>query len=183
MAWIFSYGTLINPEIRKKTGNSGKTCIARARGYRRRWNWQHPTQSRTALGVEKKEDCQCLGVVVEIPDSEIHKFDEREFNYRREHVDNVECQVKLDEVWIYVPIEPKLASTQKPIVQTYLDPILDYFLKVDEELAQEFLQTTMDWERPWVDDRDNPVYPRALEKVDTNRIDKCIKEFLHSNTQ
>jgi len=178
MALIFSYGTLVNKRTREYTGVSGKAVPARVKGYIRRWSWHHPTQGRTALGVERA-DASINGMVVEIPDEEMPKFNKREFKYTRELIpqENIEYldESFVGEVWIYVPENPELADDEHPIVQTYIDPIIEALLEVSEDFAKEFIQTTKDWALPWINDREEPRYPRALKNIDTKKVDALLK--------
>jgi hypothetical protein len=48
-------------------------------------------------------------------------------------------------VWVYVPQTSMAPSPQYPIVQSYVDTIVRGCLEYDEQMAMEFLTTTLGW--------------------------------------
>ena len=89
MAKIFCYGTLMNPQTRKLTGQSGTSTPSLIHGFRRGWTVRVESLGMFAVGVVEDKDAHCIGMVVDFPDSEISKFDKREIDYRREKLDLV----------------------------------------------------------------------------------------------
>ena len=53
-------------------------------------------------------------------------------------------------------------DVQKPILQSYLDVVFQGYLDhFGEDGIASFIATTLDWDRPILNDRDAPLYPRA----------------------
>lgn len=123
------------------------------------------------MGVRFRKGAQCTGVLVEVDEDELRRFDDRERGYDRVRLDTAHLErvpflttddyrershVVLDasnnsggdgevNVWIYVQRRPVLADPSAPIVQSYVDVILRGCLGISEEFARHFLETTHGW--------------------------------------
>lgn len=182
MEHIFGYGSLVNARTRKLTGETGKAIPVEVADYQRRWNVPIKKQNRTAFGVEKKEGQVCNGVVVEVSEAELEKFDIRETGYYREKIslDKIESNHKIPDgnIWIYIPEKPQLASEQYPIVQSYLDVTLEGCFEFSVDFAKKFIKTTKDWRKPWLNDRTQPRYPRYLDNLNCDRFDSFLDKYI-----
>lgn len=180
--YIFGYGSLILKESRNRTGISGEVFPVRVRGYQREWNQQ--VGGETYLGITKNLESKCNGVLFEIPEGEIEKFDEREIGYTRVKIPLEKIESLKDKnlpkgnYWIYLPVQDKslVRPTKKfPIVQSYIDVILTGCLQISKDFAKEFMKTTFKW-NCIENDRANPKYPRALKELKFKyEIDKLME--------
>jgi len=109
-------------------------------------------------------------------------------------------------VWIYKPKELRFPTTEKPIVQTYVDTILRGCLDISEEFALDFLSTTRGWSTMdfgetsttsnksrdnnrfllekgqvhWVNDRLDPIYPRSDQDwvmENADKMDRLLQKY------
>lgn len=177
---IFGYGSLVNAESRKRTGDTMFVCSARVKGLKRAWNVH--ASKMTALGVIEDTDAICNGVIVSVSDEGLVKFDEREKYYsrielKRENIEIIEeGKISDGPVWVYVTSNPESSDALHPIVQSYVDVVLTGFLSFGDIFAEEFMKTTSGWNHI-VDDRKGPIYPRALERIEKKeKIDSLMRK-------
>lgn len=185
--YIFGYGSLINEESRSKTGKSGKALPVKVRGIQRQWSLVVPNYSMTALGAIHDKESICNGVIIPISTEEMQKFDDRElpYGYSRISLEKESISmIKSNELpngrfWVYVSDNPGFPSNESPIVQSYLDVIMQGCLTFGEKFANEFILTTRNWNYLWINDRKNPRYPRAISNVhNKNIIDRILEETI-----
>jgi len=182
--WIVSYGTLVNKKITDKTGNSSEYIPCLIHNHIRRWSFSLPSEKRSAAGIEQKNNAFTTGMLVKIPESELPKFDKREKGYTRQRVVDRKILKPLSKstpngnFWLYVQNIAKIPTNKTPISQTMVDVIVDAHLKFSEEFAVQFIETTLDWEKPWVNDRNNPLYPRYLDNLPIKKIDMLLKSTI-----
>ncbi len=153
--YIFGYGSIINKDSVNKTTIEKERIIKTITGYRREWNINIKSHFQTALGIVKNKDSTCNGVLVEVDD--ITAVDKREIGYTREKVD--------ENIWIYVPELTGSATKEYPIMQSYIDVILEGCFKISKEFAKEFIDTTGGWNEHIIYDREDPKYPRAQKEL------------------
>ncbi len=195
--YIFGYGSLIEDESRQRTTPSARDAWpARVRGIRRGW-WARGGKSgltTTYLGAviaETLPPATCNGVIYKVSAEELAATDRRESaGYQRCRIesDQIEMLDGRDKpieglVWAYInlippdQIENNLPTFQFPIVQSYVDICIHGCLEVEGKyptaagFTQEFIATTHEWNRFWVNDR---LYPRrpfifqpAADQIDT----------------
>lgn len=180
--YLFGYGSLILKESRNIAGKTKESFPARIRGYQRVWGDRD--EEGTYLTIKENSNSTCNGMIVEVPEEELHKFDEREEGQTRK-------QIKIDDIerledqnlpggkyWIYVPNEIQTPSEKHPILQSYMDVVLTGCLEISLDFAKEFIHTTEGWKFIF-NDRKNPLYPRALKDVNyKEEIGKLIEENL-----
>lgn len=184
--FLLGYGSLIDKDSREKTGHSKEATAVRVKGLERGWNNIVSCVGLTAVGVTSKPESVCNGVIVEVPEDDLPKFDEREIGYSRVEfgldriipVENKE--ISQGKFWVYVVDNPQASTKECPIAQSYVDVILTGCLKISEEFAREFISTTKGWNNPWVNDRQKPRYPRAMKNPDIEKIDTLLKEVVPS---
>ncbi len=181
MDYIFGYGSLICAESRSRTGVTGSAYAARVKGIKR--GWVVPVEDgHTVLGAVKDSDAICNGVIFEVNDENLMKFDHREKEYSRLqlNIQNIDTTMELDSqsrVWTYVGDEFRPPCQKLPIAQSYLDVIINGSLTFGEDFLREFVKTTDYWLH-FLNDRSNPVYPRAMTRTDHHQHFDTLLESL-----
>src|SRR5262249_10856831 len=109
------------------------------------------------------------GVFIRSTFTEISHIDEREIGYSREKItrpDVLETDICLPtELYIY---ESKAdfhrpANMEYPLWLSYVDCVLVGYLNVfGEGGVDRFIESTQGWSSPILDDRSQPLYPRAV---------------------
>jgi len=182
--YIFGYGSLISSSSRRITGIAGDSLAVRVQGLERTWVGWEGTGMRAVAARPMAGAC-CNGVLFEVPESELEKFDERETHYRRaqldlSQVDYLQGDQALDEnsqVWVYLYNHKGHGLQSAPIVQSYLDVILLGCQEIAPTFAKEFIVHTLNWDI-WHDDRHQPVYPRAQSHSEAMQLDQLLAELL-----
>ena len=190
--FIFGYGSLINSASRNST--AGKMIpavpvrISAAFGYIRTWN-DRSLSGFTALGLRKPRPGETgstiNGVIYAASDAEIARFDAREAGYARVEVprDDIEAVSwqrlpETGEFWVYIPVKPNAepgvglpaANAEFPMLESYIDVVVEGGLEYGDDFARELIETTFDWSDYWLNDRElarRPwVHDPASSKVD-----------------
>ena len=191
----------------KDIGNAIPVEILENAGLERVWNFQKPNvASLTALGLQKTQNSKIIinenekyisgkgsrinGVLYPVYDN-IESFDKREEGYYRlrlktnqlnalswQNLPNYECK-------IYVYALNKKEQLQRPtykypILQSYLDVVINGCLEYGIEFAIKFIKTTKGWSEWWLNDRINPRRPWVHEN-NYKKIDKLLKEYVPNN--
>lgn len=141
------------------------------------------------MGVRLKPNESCVGVLLPVNDEELQQFDIRELGYERQLIHHSDIEPMEDhcsehnhsfwtvqhspKVWVYIQEEHMSTSIEHPIPQSYVDIILRGCLSISDEFVKEFLIHTQGWESDdddvhWVNDRHDPLYPRADVHYSTN---------------
>jgi hypothetical protein len=174
--FIFGYGSLINSASRNATASKQTTAIpARISaefGYVRSWNDRTPA-GFTALGLRKSRQGEPAstinGVLYPVEGDDMARFDAREQGYVRVevpagYIEPVSWQ-RLPErgrIWIYVPVRPgglpgeglPGPDADYPLLESYIDVVVEGAMEYGAEYAQELIETTSDWSRFWLNDRE-----------------------------
>jgi len=172
--FIVGYGSLINRASRNASAASPIEAIpirvSAKLGYVRSWNARAPS-GFTALGLRKAragETGTINGVLYPAMGADMASFDARESGYVRVEVpgDMIEALAwqslpRTGKIWIYVPVTAggapgeglPLASPDYPLLQSYIDVVVEGGLEFGEEFAREIIETTADWNHFWLDDR------------------------------
>lgn len=174
--FIFGYGSLINSASRDSTvGKKIPAIPARvsaAFGYIRTWN-DRSLSGFTALGLRKpsagEKASTINGVVYAVDGDDMAKYDVREKGYARVEVprDDIEAVSwqRLPEtgrIWVYIPAVPNgqpgvglpAANAEYPILESYIDVVVEGGLEYGEDFARELIETTSDWSDYWLNDRE-----------------------------
>ena len=202
--FIFGYGSTLNEESRCNTninvGDGIPARISKKFGYRRCWNFKNKTSKFTALGLEKVEENNSStinGILYSVPD--LKCFDEREDGYKRIKIPYYMIQPigwekipsnKYCNIWIYIPLDEYKynPSIDYPILQTYLDLIINGCLKYNMQFTEEFLSTTFNWckfflndrimcRRPWVYETNYKIIDNILTKYEYYKLSKNPNEY------
>jgi hypothetical protein len=181
--FIFGYGSPINSASRNST--AGKTVpaipvrVSAAFGYIRAWD-DRSTSGFTALGLRKpsaNEKASTInGVLYPVEGDDMAKYDVREQGYRRVEVprDDIEAVSwqhlpAAGMIWVYIPVkadgEPgvglPVASAEFPVLESYVDVVVEGALEYGQNFARELLETTSDWSNYWLNDRELARRPRV----------------------
>jgi len=184
MHYIFGYGSLICADSRSRTGVSGTAEPIEVMGISRRWSAHTPEWPATAVGAHIEATSTCNGVYFEVDEENLSRFDNRERGYSRIQLEwkNVSAlsATKLPStgtLWAYVTNIAGEPNQHKPIMQSYLDVILNGCLDYSVDFAEKFTLQTSLWQH-LVDDRTAPLYPRPLK---SNKRQSQIDEILNLN--
>lgn len=196
--FIFGYGSLINTASREATAG-GKAPAVPARlsgdfGYMRTWNARSPS-GFTALGLRPRRPSEppmtINGVVFPVSEANLPAFDRREGGYRRVEVPHTQIEAlswqglpEAGVIWAYVPklaILPDQAAdpvsagpdADHPIVQSYLDLVLEGALDQGSDFARELIATIVDWSPYWLNDRITARRPWVATPL-AGRIDALL---------
>jgi hypothetical protein len=188
--FIFGYGSLINSNSRNATSSAPIPAIpariSGAFGYRRCWN-DRSQSGFTALGLCRTQSGELgatvNGVLYPVQHDDLAKFDKREEGYNRVAVplDQIEAAgwQRLPEegrIWIYVPAHMgKEPDASYPILQSYIDVVVEGGLEYGEDFAQEILETTYGWNHYWLNDRQLPRRPWVYD-AKAAKVDELIKK-------
>ncbi len=178
--FIFGYGSLINEPSRSATAGR-RTAAVPARigpgfGYLRGFNLRAGLRSGggfTALGLRRpgagEAPSSINGVVFPVATpQEMAAFDRREGGYERVLVDPFLIEPagwqglpRSGRIWIYVPREAHAEPPDAafPVLQSYVDVVLQGALAEGPGFARELVATTFDWSQFWLDDRPTPRRP------------------------
>jgi hypothetical protein len=168
MQYIFGYGSLICADSRSRTGVSSEAYAVSITGIARRWSVPVPDYGATALGAHQDENSQCNGVIFAVDNDNLARFDQRERGYDRIRIDWNQVQnlgyeplPAENPLWAYVGFDSDDPVPHRPILQTYLDVILNGCLAINPDFAERFIATTTPWQH-LRNDRNAPGYPRPL---------------------
>lgn len=175
--FIFGYGSLINTASRNATAaapiHAIPVRVAATFGYVRAWN-DRSASGFTALGLRKSRPGEAgrtiNGILYPVEGTDMARFDAREKGYVRLEVPLGEIEAvswqRLPEsgrVWVYVPVhaaggipgeglpEP---DAMFPLLQSYIDLVVEGALEYGSDYAREFVDTTEGWDPYWLNDRE-----------------------------
>jgi len=169
MNYIFGYGSLICTDSRSRTGISGSAHPIEVRGIARKWSVHVPDYAGTAVGAHSDPEAYCNGVFFAVDEDNLGRFDGREKGYRRIELPWADVQSLSTEslpltgiLWAYVGTSQAAPEAARPIMQSYLDVILNGCLNYGPDFARRFTELTGQWQH-LVNDRAQPTYPRPLQ--------------------
>jgi hypothetical protein len=174
--FIFGYGSLINSASRNSTAGAPVPAlpvrISAAFGYFRTWNDRSPS-GFTALGVRRagpgETGSTINGVLYPVEGNDMAKYDLREKGYARVEVPREDIEAlswrRLPEsgaIWVYAPVGPDgqpgvglpPPDAQYPLLESYVDVVVEGGLEYGEDFARELLETTDGWSDYWLNDRE-----------------------------
>lgn len=190
--FLIGYGSLVNEESRMRSLGRDIVVIpvriSTEFGYRRTWNTRIAGMM-TTLGLVKAEEGQgstINGVLYAVKETDLPIWDKRERSYNRievpwQYITSL-CWAQLPKegtAWIYVtkPEFQGTATLAEPVTQSYVDVVMEGFMDFSDEFAQEFIETTDNWPRYWLNDR--LVARRPWEhNPKALHIDQLIRETL-----
>jgi len=200
--YLFGYGSLISNKSASKTGTLGSQRIpVNVHNLERGWVYNvglHPNitqkETYTAVGtrITKNADKCVNGVITEVSESELLKFDKRELLYQRSvlnyndieflddnnklnHDDNkiiVYCYTMNDALslcWKYF-------DKNRVLKQSYIDTCLLGCIELGGiQFAIQFIKTTLNWHGYYINDR--PTIDNNM--TTNNNIYTMIDDLLH----
>ena len=177
--YFFGYGSLVNAA----THRYAPTERLRIQGWRRTWRQaiDHPVALLSAV----PDDHSAIdGLIAPVPDNDWAALDIREQGYDRLtlSVGSLPEMYQEHDIAIYaVPETPADTDAQRPpILLSYLDVVLQgYLQQFGPQGANLFLETTDGWDRPVLNDRAAPLYPRhqALDAAQLAFVDQAIERL------
>lgn len=185
MDYIFGYGSLICADSRKRTGLSGDAHPIEVKGIVRRWSVHPPDWPATAVSVHEDEQSWCNGVYFPVDQDNLKRFDDREQGYNRILLDWSLVKAEVPHalpvhgrLWVYVGVEDNPPSPERPIMQSYLDVVLNGCLEYGDHFAERFAVLTENWQH-LIDDRHDPVYLRPLKSQQRIiQVDSLLRKIL-----
>lgn len=176
--YFFGYGSLVN----RQTHSFPDARTARVRGWRRAWQG---TSLRKVAFLTAVPDStgEIAGLVAAVPGADWGALDERERAYARHPVIASDHGLSdLAQVQIYAVEPAHIDAGAHPILLSYLDTVIQgYLTEFGTAGAQAFFDTTDGWHFPVLDDRSDPVYPRATVLSDEERA--FVDDHLQRVTQ
>ncbi len=193
--FIFGYGSLMNSESRAATAGQHVSAIparvSASFGYARAWNIRSPS-GFTALGLRKagagEKGSTINGVVYAVDGDDMAKYDAREAGYVRVEVphDAIEAVSwqrlpEAGKVWVYVPVGPDgqpgvglpQPDAEHPLLESYIDVVVEGGLEYGEAYARETLETTDGWSDYWLNDRELARRP-WVRNPEAAEVDKLL---------
>lgn len=184
--FIFGYGSLISSKSRNSSVAVPIPAIpvrvSASFGYIRTWNDRSPT-GFTALGLRKphqdEKPASINGVLFPVEGDDMVAYDKREEGYVRLEIPREKIEAlswqgvpRQGKIWVYVPAvegkEPGVglpgATMGFPLLQSYVDVVIEGALEYGVDYAKELVQTTRDWEPFWLNDRILARRPWVAEK-------------------
>jgi hypothetical protein len=156
-ARFFGYGSLVN----RATHDYPASAPAQLNGWRRAWceTAGRPVAILTAIRAETS----CIdGLVATVPGADWRALDKREALYERRDA-TVALAARPHPVAVYeVPASARCEGPgAAPILLSYLDVVIQGYLReFGAAGAARFFETTDGWDRPVLNDRAAPRYPR-----------------------
>lgn len=174
--YFFGYGSLVN----RATHAYASAHTARVSGWRR--TWKGTTLRRVAyLTAEPAHGEEIEGLIAAVPGHDWAALDERERAYARHRVSHSVAHGAPQAVDIQIySVEPRHAAPRPhdhPILLSYLDTVIQGYLReFGEAGALRFFDTTDGWDLAVLNDRAQPIYPRAqkLTPEETGFVDRQL---------
>lgn len=169
--FFFGYGSLVN----RATHVYDNAHPATLKGWRRAW--VHTASREMAfLSVRPAEGHEISGLIAQVPGNDWAALDLRETGYHRFDISPAVAHgVETSEIQVYaVPEDTHVPDAGNRILLSYLDVVTQGFLReFGEEGVAQFYATTDGWSTRILNDRANPLYPRAQEltKAETALVD------------
>jgi hypothetical protein len=202
--FIFGYGSLINSASRNSSASKPIAAIpvrvSASFGYIRVWN-DRSSSGFTALGLRRPaagEHAMTInGVLYPADGGDMSAFDAREKGYVRVEVPREDIEALSwqglpahGKIWVYIPdvagkqpgIDLPKADAQYPLLESYIDIVLEGGLEYGLDYARELVETTKDWSAYWLNDRRLARRPWVFDKK-YNTIDKLLSERAPSFSQ
>lgn len=187
MILIFGYGSLVNRKTWDFQAEYFKCSIIE---WKRHWGQAIQVGQRlvSALTVHPQHTANLRGILIKTDAETCKMIDIREMGYKRVSLpsDCVKLQNRMDEsqivngsIYTYTSdhIKPHRIRKKPVILQSYIDVVADgFYNEFGERGFWEFFEDTLGWELQILNDRNRPLYPRAVDipKTLLKMIDHAI---------
>lgn len=185
-AHYFGFGSLVNRSTRP---DGERAWNATLHGWQRVWEHRvlasDVRSSCTSLSVEPAKT-SIQGVLVRIPLLDLPDLDAREEGYERMTLSASDFElpedVNTDTIYLYRSLSENrhLADKAHPIAQSYVDCVMaGYQERFGETGLKMMLQSTRGWDRPMLNERLAPIYPRhvSLSTETLKYFDSLLLKF------
>jgi len=183
----FGYGSLVNlGSLRTPYISAHRATL---KGWKRAWLSRPKVEGSFAardglafLSVVASPEVEIDGVLIIDHASSLPELDKREVMYARTAIDVSALQFhdetpQLDSQFLYVAEQPA-ATPESHILRSYLDVVMQGYLHhFGEEGLHRFMETTLNFEIPVKEDRDEPLYPRATTLSEAKRRGEGKREI------
>ncbi|NRA38973.1 MAG: gamma-glutamylcyclotransferase [Planctomycetes bacterium] len=176
---IFGYGSLIHEKSRNQTAKCGRAWAVDVQGFERSWDIRCEKRQMTCVGLHEAFEKTVNGVIFEIDEADLEKFDQREALYERVEIDSkfmysynrkaIPADVK---AYTYVTKNAQTPDNDFPICYSYLEICLLGCLRHDRLMAQQFVHWTTKWLKPFFEDDSADGF------LPTERQEDAIEELL-----
>ncbi|MCI4665325.1 MAG: gamma-glutamylcyclotransferase [Neomegalonema sp.] len=178
---FFGYGSLVNVDT-----YPARRDLTRARLKDHRRVWGHLAHTRLgptlSLSIEDAPAVEIEGVMFTPRDVEEQAWlDRREAGYAKKPLSNDILafeSAQEDSLFTYQSLSTIESRVGASILMSYVDAVMQGFIRLfGPEGAQRFVETTGGWRAPLLDDRADPIYPRAVMLTDEERalIDALLR--------
>lgn len=170
--YFFGYGSLVNV----KSHSYPTPLPATLHGWRRAWVATQRHDFVLLSGV-RAPGHSIKGLIAAVPGADWAALDLREDGYSRIPAsDDVAHALAMPpEIAVYAVDPEKIRdSDEHMVLLSYLDVVVQGFHQIyGADGVQHFFDTTDNWHRPILNDRDNPIYPRhqVLTATQTALVD------------
>ena len=179
---LFAYGSLTNSLSRIKVIKNKTYFYGNLFSYKRIWSINVEQKNFTGLGIIYDKNYYCNGIYIPISEKDIKELDVREIKesgnkYERLLLDNKFCdqRFKKNKIYTYVSKNVENPSHDFPLIQSYIDVVIQGFMEYNIEYAIEFCRTTFNWSKYYINDRNAPIYHKTKNiKKYYNIIEKIL---------
>ena len=152
---FFGYGSLVNTRTHDYPAREPVTLT----GWRRIWQ-RTKFRDVVFLSVEPDPAGEIDGLIAAVPNADWTALDAREHGYDRVAI-NAALGTDRPTALYQVP-QRNLTVRPCHILRSYLDVVVQGYLhQFGRDGVTRFFATTSGWDTPIVDDRADPIYPRA----------------------
>ena len=196
--FVFGYGSLINTASRDTTlihpVPTIPVRVSAAFGYVRSWN-DRARSGFTALGLRRpvsgENPVTINGVLYPVEGGDMAALDAREQGYVRVEIPAADMEAvswqslpRKGRIWVYVPDvagkDPGVGlpspDAQFPLLESYIDVVVEGALEYGSEFARELIVTTEGWSPFWLDDRELARRPWVFDKQ-SGAVDKLLAAY------
>jgi len=171
--YFFGYGSLVNTT----THDFPDPQRASIRGWRRAWRHTDLRAAAFLTAIEAPGEV-IEGMIAHVPGDDWAALDLRERAYDRVPVSDAVSHPIRRQIDIAIYALPETRHSRAvghfPILLSYLDVVIQGYLREFGEVgAADFFATTDGWDRPVLNDRAAPRYPRhrQLSRAETGFVD------------
>lgn len=176
---IFGYGNFIHEKSRNAVAPCGKAWAVDLQGFERSWEVRSEASQMTCAGLHTSVDKTVNGVVFEVAEDDVAKFDQQQSQYERIEIEpkfmrtyNRSIVPTGLKAYTYVTKTVQTPDTDFPICYSYLEICLLGCLRYDRLMGQQFVHWTSKWLKPFFEDDSADGF------MPTERQEDTIEELL-----